>query len=270
MKQKFFSKKLNRKPDKGSALVSVLVIVAFISILATIVLYLAATNYKMKIADSRTKESFYEAEEVVELFKANLTLDVAEAARRAYGRCNSEYVFLSSKENRREHFLIAFNNELQNVWEEHWNETTPGAGDGFNHGISEIFRGASVSDIAYVPVTGICNFKVTTGGRTYYCTFNEYSLGVGTGFDFTYESALEIPADADVFRADNTVNPSFLRNLNITVTDGKDYTSKIVTSFIITPPEFNWGDEVFKDDDLNEITDIYYSDCVVYTGWSKE
>ena len=277
-KNKIYLSKLNKESDKGSALVTVLVIVGFISILATIILYLAATNYKMKITDSRTKESFYEAEEVVELFRVNLVCDVAEASRRAYGQCGSEYVFMDSKETRRERYLLAFNNELRTIWEEKWEDSAPDAHDGLRRGLDDIFDGATVTMAAdgYNSSTGISNFNliisdpVAGTSKTYYCIFNEYSTNALAGGNFHYKDALVVPSDDNLYKADDSVNPSELHSFNITVTDGKDYTSKIVTSFLITPPEFNWDDEVFVGDDGTEITDIDYSECVVYNGWSKE
>ena len=44
--------------NKGSTLITVIVVVAFISILATIMLYLAGENYKTKVYDLKAKEGF--------------------------------------------------------------------------------------------------------------------------------------------------------------------------------------------------------------------
>ena len=66
-------KKQNHKlNDEGSAIVTVLIVVLFVSILATTVLYLAGRNVKMKATDRHTKESFYETEKTMEEIKAGL------------------------------------------------------------------------------------------------------------------------------------------------------------------------------------------------------
>ncbi|MDE6518408.1 MAG: hypothetical protein K2L18_11285, partial [Acetatifactor sp.] len=62
--------------NDGSAIVTVLVVVAFITILATIMLYVSGMNFQMKVADYRTKESFYQAETPVEELRAQLVKDV--------------------------------------------------------------------------------------------------------------------------------------------------------------------------------------------------
>ena len=74
-------KKLN---NSGSAIVTVIVVVAFISILATTILYVSGMNFYMKMTDLHTKESFYEAETALEEIKAFLMTEAAEAGREAY------------------------------------------------------------------------------------------------------------------------------------------------------------------------------------------
>ena len=70
--------------NSGSAIVSVIVLVAFVSILATTILYVSGMNYYMKMTDLRTKESFYQAETALEEIKAALAGEVATASEEAY------------------------------------------------------------------------------------------------------------------------------------------------------------------------------------------
>ena len=77
-------KKVNKNGNAGSTLVTVVVVVAFLSILATIMLYVSGQNYKTKLIDQRTKASFYEAEEVIELLKTRLVVEVAAASEPAF------------------------------------------------------------------------------------------------------------------------------------------------------------------------------------------
>lgn len=51
-----------RKDNKGAALVSVLIAIAFISILASALLYMSYQNYRMKAISGFSKNNFYEAE----------------------------------------------------------------------------------------------------------------------------------------------------------------------------------------------------------------
>ncbi|MCM1325484.1 MAG: hypothetical protein NC094_07820 [Bacteroidales bacterium] len=70
--------------DRGSALVTVVVITAFISIMVTIILYVAGMNYYMKNMDKKNKDSFYEAEIVMESIKANLVVEAKTAFQKSY------------------------------------------------------------------------------------------------------------------------------------------------------------------------------------------
>lgn len=54
--------KLLKKNNRGAALVSILIAVTFITIIATSLLYISASNYKMKVANSESKKNFYKGE----------------------------------------------------------------------------------------------------------------------------------------------------------------------------------------------------------------
>lgn len=54
--------KITTKTNKGAALVSVMIAIAFISVVATSMLMISVSNYKMKSANIMSKSNFYEAE----------------------------------------------------------------------------------------------------------------------------------------------------------------------------------------------------------------
>ncbi|MDE7207365.1 MAG: hypothetical protein K2N90_09470, partial [Lachnospiraceae bacterium] len=64
--------------NRGSALISVLVVTTFITIIATTMLYMAAMNYQQKLTDYQNKESFYDAEKSLDELKSLLVADVQE------------------------------------------------------------------------------------------------------------------------------------------------------------------------------------------------
>lgn len=76
--------KMIRKDQKGSALVTVIIVVAFISILATTLLYVSGVNFQMKVADTKTKESFYNNEIPLERVKADLVMMSSETIKEIY------------------------------------------------------------------------------------------------------------------------------------------------------------------------------------------
>lgn len=75
------SKKVN---NEGSALVTVIIVVMFISIVATTLLYICANNFFMKVNEAKTRQSFYDTEESMEIIRAAIEEDVAKASEEAY------------------------------------------------------------------------------------------------------------------------------------------------------------------------------------------
>ena len=56
-----------RKTDnKGSALVVVIIAMAFIGILASVLMYMSLLNYQMKVNNLKAKDNFYSAETVLD------------------------------------------------------------------------------------------------------------------------------------------------------------------------------------------------------------
>ena len=48
--------------NKGIALISILIAVAFISIIGSTLLYITYTNFQMKVLNNRSKQNFYETD----------------------------------------------------------------------------------------------------------------------------------------------------------------------------------------------------------------
>ena len=78
--------------NKGSALLTVIIAVAFLSILATTLLYVTGMNFMIKQADYQNKKNFYTGETALEEIRANLMSNiVSEAAREAYSQACITY-----------------------------------------------------------------------------------------------------------------------------------------------------------------------------------
>lgn len=72
-----------RKQNKGFSLITVIA-VAFIGILGLLVLYMALSNFQMKITDLKGKDSFYTAERAIEEIRVGLQEDVGDSMSEAY------------------------------------------------------------------------------------------------------------------------------------------------------------------------------------------
>ena len=101
--------------NSGAALVSVIVIVAFISVIATIMLYMSAMNFYMKTTDMKIKESFYDGEKALEEIRAALIVDATKAFEKAYQNIAVEYINLTPAE-RQSHFYDAFVDAFESEW----------------------------------------------------------------------------------------------------------------------------------------------------------
>ena len=77
-------KETAKKQNNGFSLITVIIAVAFIGILGLLVLYMALSNFQMKITDLKGKDSFYTAERAVEEIRVGLQEDVGDSMSEAY------------------------------------------------------------------------------------------------------------------------------------------------------------------------------------------
>lgn len=88
-------KKLNKnrnKDNRGAALITVVIVLLFISILCTLILYISSVNYRMKKADYFAKVSFYSSEIPLENMESNLVETVSISYSYALQLTNANYV----------------------------------------------------------------------------------------------------------------------------------------------------------------------------------
>ena len=81
----------NRKKNQGFSLLTVIVSVSFVGILGMLILYMALSNFNMKITDLKGKNSFYTAEQALEEIRTGLQEDVGEAMSVAYTKVLETY-----------------------------------------------------------------------------------------------------------------------------------------------------------------------------------
>lgn len=63
--------------NKGAALVSVMIAIAFVTILSTTLLYISMNNYQMKVVNTKSKENFYDADDKMVTMTARMQNTVA-------------------------------------------------------------------------------------------------------------------------------------------------------------------------------------------------
>lgn len=83
--------KTKRQQNQGFSLFTVLIAVSFVGILGLLVLYIALSNFNMKITDLKGKNSFYTAERALEEIRTGLQEDVGNAMSKAYTQVLESY-----------------------------------------------------------------------------------------------------------------------------------------------------------------------------------
>ncbi len=104
--------------NSGVALVTVVVVIAFISVMATVILYASGMNYFMKATDMNIKESFYDGETALEEIKAALIADAGEAYKAAYRNTMVNFADLATGTAREESYKKQFVKAFKEKWED--------------------------------------------------------------------------------------------------------------------------------------------------------
>ena len=105
-----------RLNNNGAAMVSVIVVAAFITILASTMLYFTGMNYQMKSADYQNAKTFYDAEKALDVIKAVLVKDVSVAYELAYRDVMTDYANYSDAEQRNYACAERFVEEMEKIW----------------------------------------------------------------------------------------------------------------------------------------------------------
>lgn len=257
MKAEFKNKLFNKNSrNKGSTLITVIVVVAFMSILATILIYVVGENYKTKVYDIKNKESFYEAEIISERLKANLIKDVVKASKPAYDAVVMDFSQSENEEVRATDYFTNFQDEFIDIWGEHWTHVIGGSPS------NELnYKSLFGNDIVYSD-SSPDQFELEINGHHLTCTFE---------FDHDlYRSDLTTKITstnmAPIFTDGGDVASYYIKGVKLTVQDtDTNYISIIETSFQITPPQLNWGDTERNHDET-----LDYSKCVKYYKYVKK
>lgn len=102
--------------NRGSAIVTVIVVTIFITIVATTMLFISGRNYIMKQTDYQNTRSFYSAEETLDKLKELLVPEVDKAFDVAYRDMMRNYAKYSSENERLRYYVDSFTTELDKEW----------------------------------------------------------------------------------------------------------------------------------------------------------
>ncbi len=96
-------KKLH-KDNKGAGLLMVLIMVAFLGILAGILMFVTYMGYQMRLVDKQGKDNFYTAETVLDEINVGLQAELSVALTDAYGDVMRNYSIYNTPEERAARF----------------------------------------------------------------------------------------------------------------------------------------------------------------------
>ena len=237
-------KLVNKSNNRGASLVLVIVVVTFISILATMLLYIAGNNYLMKITELNTKKNFYATETALEEAKEGLCLICAEAAEDAYVDTMVRYS-VSSSYSRYETFEQIYLQKLEEAWDE---------------------EAAAVS-ASGIPGTEDYLTVLKSYVEDKYKSCISFSTETDEHGDPLYDGTLDTSMMASGY--------IYLRGIVVEYTEN-DFTTQITTDIVFTIPEMNWSvNESYKTENSeatetkNNRNNYDISEYVNYYNWQK-
>lgn len=230
--------KCTKLNNAGSAIVTVIVVIAFITILATTILYVAGMNYYMKLTDIHVKQSFYEAETAMEEIEAALVKEVSDASTTAY-----QYVMQNHAGMDESALEATFQQQFFTALQTNWDAKTR----------AESGLGAADTLLAehYLKlIEKNVDAKYYTGSNT-----------------LTLTSGAAVPGSIVWETTDgNHNNYATIYGVRLQYTSAEGYTSIIQTDYVIIMPDINWT----MDSSAVTGDTIDMSECVQYANWVKE
>ena len=251
-----------KKNNNGAALITCIIIIFFISILATVVLYIAGSNYRMKKADYKTKVSFYINEKPLETMQTNLIIPVSESLNEAYAYTVSNYASLGGY--RKE----AFRGEM---FENLKDSLVTMSGDDVKTLVSALSGVSDTnitipSDYSYTAAPdGFADFAFEFHSSDFssdgqYIIVPYDSIFITGSPDLSF---IELPLPAGIHDKDVKI---YLKKVTvITVQDG--YRSVIKTDIAVSVPPLDWsgGSMVTESGRSYVVNDLIY-----YNNWNNE
>lgn len=230
---------ISKLNNSGAALVLVIVVISFISISATMLLYMSAMNFYMKTTDARTKVSFYEGEKALEEVKAVLISVASDASVEAYQEVVMT-VGATDPADSMDEYKAKFMTKFITKWEK----------------LIKDSNDSSVTDYnAAVPVQnylrGVVDAKYNVGDN----------LSLVGGFGFLPDGT----PNPKVYDKTSSGDKFLLRTVEFSYTTDEGYLTKITTDFVVTVPvvNFSMDPDVATRDTINAIN------YVTYSNWTK-
>ncbi len=235
-------------PDNsGSALVSVVAVAVFLSVIATTIVYISGKNYQIKANDYQNKNTFYKAEMALDEFKGALAADVSEAFQFAYREVMPDFAYLDNGDARNEKFKKYYFNYLYYKWTGNTKDQDVDIPNDVTTHVS--VRGESIYDTVANFTAGLPSFN------TYFIKKDELASG---------DKEMKVALDQ------NKEGRFIISNVRVWCTEN-GYSSYICTDIAMDAPAYYMGvttppaggaEDTVKDK-------LYMGDYILYMNWHK-
>ena len=216
--------KLNRTNDQGSAIVVVILAIAFVGMLVAMMAYMSYMNYIMKATDRGAKDNFYSAETALDEINVGLQSEISYAMTNAY----TDVMKLAAKETddkRRELYRQAFSDQLIEKLEVKADGSISEALNADPSGYATRFENHLKSYWQETPIKGVTDD--------------------GTGNPITYGAELILTDkghdDTCRFIYNTDKQTITLKGIKITYTDEKGFVSIIETDIVMSVPDLDFA-----------------------------
>lgn len=216
-----------KKDNRGSALVMVIISIAFIGTLVAMMVYLVYYNYLMKYTDRAAKDNFYTAESALNEIKAGIEKDVSDAMVESYYKVISEHT-ADTAQNQQAYFEIEYKDTLKSILN-----------------VQSQVMGASglQEDVNYYDPANLAAYWIETpraaasGQEGAYVETLPHDSWTGLATD-TGLADFKNDGPVVVYKAGNIIE---FKNVRISYTDKDGYVSIIETDIDIETPEINFA-----------------------------
>lgn len=266
-------KKKYRLDDSGAAILTVMVVTVFITILATTLLYITGMNYQMKQADYQNKQCFYKCETLLDDLKGKLTQDVSVAFEESYRAVMIQYTTLDAT-SRQEEFQKAYMAALKDIWikNKDWTGKNYWNGSAWKHESPSGGRVPSDAPSADTYTAGLKSFMKFDTIKTSYegnieGEFDIKWIGDKDGNFITQIDESVTTSEGEVI---TTVSEKLfvLKGIRASFVSETGYSSYIITDLGIKVPEYDFT-EVKSVTDMTKIEPVRMTDCIIYINWKR-
>lgn len=242
------------KDDRGSALVSVMAVAIFLSIIATTIIYISGKNYQIKANDYQNKNTFYQAEMALDEFKGALVTDVSEAFVFAYGDVMPNFTEYGSGDERNKQYREKYFDYLYYKW-------TGATKYGTDIPSSVSSHVGAAGESIYITAAEFANDAGLENFKKYFIPEDKVASG---------DEKMGVALDP------NKPGRFILKNIRVSCTD-KGYSSYICTDIAMDTPAYYMGststtpaaDAAPSGSPDDTVKRLYMGDYILYMNWHK-